>query len=445
MVKAVGFMESLASASIGHSRRDSRLESPFSPALDAHLVGLIFKLQKLYDNGKRDFVIVTHRDPDPDAIAGCLGMERLARGVLPHDITVTWMHDGDLCPLVRKTCRHRSESIVKLPLLLESPGGAERTAVILVDQPHLDSAAVLPAVMRRQKPLSQVTPDITLDHHGEDRFEDGVVVAGSVGSTAVLVHRLLELAQSHSRFCSVRHSAEDDAELALFINLGARTDAGVNVVGELPDTASTYLQWANQETHAAVDPAVAAQFDLLGEHHGFLVAAARRNAEVYHGVMIGGQPAHLVLTFAGVADTSHCIGACASKVMDFERNAETGGLPVAVVVCGIVRSEEDLSHKLHAGDLVHISIRTDEPVSAEFIAHILSAGGGGRLGAASAQIHIPRSYNAEREELFLRDCIKLMAVKLTWNEKFSWTLDCDETAAPLAQLKEVSKEDPRVI
>lgn len=438
-------MESLASASIGQTRRDPRLEPPFSPALDAHLVGLILKLQKLYDSGKRDFVIVTHRDPDPDAIAGCLGMERLARGVLPHDITVQWMHDGALCPLVRKTCRHGSESIAKLPLILQTPEGAERTAVILVDQPHLDSAAVLPAVMRGQRILGQFTPDITLDHHGEDRFDDGVVVAGSVGSTAVLVQRLLELAKSHSRFCYAQHSAEDDAELALYINLGARTDAGVDVVGELPDSASTFLQWANQETRPFVNPAIAAQFDLLGEHHGFLVASARRNAEVYHGVVIGDHPTHLVLTFAGVADTSHCIGACASKVMDFERNVDTGGLPVAVVVCGIVRAEDDLSHKLHAGDLVHISIRTDEPVSAELIAHILSVGGGGRPGAASAQIRIPRSYDAEREELFLRDCLKLMAVKLTWNEKFSWTLDCDDSAAPLEQLKEVFREDPRVL
>jgi nanoRNase/pAp phosphatase (c-di-AMP/oligoRNAs hydrolase) len=445
MVKAVGFMESLASASIGHVRRDSRHETPFSPTLDANLVGLILKLQKLYDSGKRDFVIVTHRDPDPDAIAGCLGMERLIRGILPPDITVQWMHDGALCPLVRKTCRHVSESIAKLPLLLETPEGVERTAVILVDQPLLDLPSVLPPVMQRQKILSQYKPDITLDHHGEDRFDDGVVVAVSAGSTAVLVQRLLELAKSHSRFCHARTSAEDDAELALFINIGARTDAGVAVVGTLPENASKYLTWVDQETQALVDPAVAARFDLLDEHHAFLVAAARRNAQVYHGVYIGEHPVHLVLTFAGVADTSHCIGACATKVMDSERNSETGGLPVAVVVCGIVREQEDLSHRLHAGDLVHISIRTDEPVSAALIAHILSVGGGGRPGAASAQIRIPRWYDAEREELFLRDCLALMAVKLTWNEKFTWTLDWDDASAPLALLKEVAKEDPRVI
>lgn len=438
-------MESLASASIGNSRRDSRPESPFSSDLDTHLAGLILKLQKLYDGGKRDFVIVTHRDPDPDAIAGCLGMERLVRGILPQDVTVQWMHDGSLCPLVRKTCRHSSESIAKLPLLLEAPGGVDRTAVILVDQPQFDSAAVLPPVMRRHSLLCQLKPDVTLDHHGEDRFDDGVVVAGSVGSTAVLVQRLLDLAKSHCRFCHSPHSAEDDAELALYINLGARTDAGVAVVGELPDTASNYLRWVNQETQSLVNPAVASQFDLLGEHHAFLVAAARRNAEVYHGVFIAEHPVHLVLTFAGVADTTHCIGACASKMMEYERAFDTGGLPIAVVVCGIVRENEDLSHRLHAGDLVHISIRTDEPVSAALIAHVLSVGGGGRPGAASAQIRIPRWYDAEYEDLFLRDCIKLLAVKLTWNEKFTWTLDWEDSSAPLVELKEVATEDPRVI
>lgn len=84
-----------ASAQFQQSARGpSTAESPFSPQLDADLVSIIRKVEQLYAEGKRTFVIVAHRDPDADAMAGCLGMDRLIRGLLPEDISIRWMYCG---------------------------------------------------------------------------------------------------------------------------------------------------------------------------------------------------------------------------------------------------------------------------------------------------------------------------------------------------------------
>jgi hypothetical protein len=240
-----------ASAQFQQSARGpSTAESPFSPQLDADLVSIIRKVEQLYAEGKRTFVIVAHRDPDADAMAGCLGMDRLIRGLLPEDISIRWMHDGCLSDCLRQVCVAPTEPVSALPGVFEAaPPGS--VAVIVVDQTGLHSSAVLPSSVESNLRLKTREADIVLDHHGGARHEPGFISAPEAGCTAALVYRLLELAKNHERFRNVQHSPEDEARFALLVNMGARTDASQNVIGPLSEAVSSHVRWAVNITGGA--------------------------------------------------------------------------------------------------------------------------------------------------------------------------------------------------
>lgn len=419
-------MDVCASTATPTQQRVSTPESPFSPALDSELVSMILRLQELHSEGKRTFVIVTHRDPDSDAIAGCLGMDRLIRGILPADVSIIWMHDGSLCPSLQKVCGRVSESIRTLPSLLEAaPHGS--VAILVVDQPGLHTCAVLPTDMRFDSWVGSREADIVLDHHGDPRHEPGVISAPESGCTAALVYRLLELALNHERYRNTQFSKAEDEQLALLVNVGARTDAGQSLTAPLSEGASPFVQWAVGKTEGKFDKNVAATFDVLATQHGGLVEAASSDAHVYHGVMINGVLTHLVVSYAGVVESAHCIGACASKMLQIEherRHVTQSQLPLAVVVCGLIRPDEhEESEVVRAGERVQVSIRTEPPVDAEFIAQTISAAGGGRVGAAAVQLSVPKKYDQVEDDLYVSRLLALLEVKLTWPEKFSWDLD----------------------
>lgn len=406
--------------------RHSTLGSPFSQSIDAELAAVLGKLVRLYEEGRRTFVIVTHRDPDADAIAGCLGMDRLIRGLLPSDVTIRWMHDGELCSSLRGVVARKTESITGLPGVFEgAPEGS--VAVVVVDQPGLHSCAVLPRSMRLDPVLGNREADIIVDHHGDSLLHDGAVCVPESGSTAALVYRLLQLAHNHERYQRASFSDQENARFALLLNVGARTDAGQNVVGPLAKDVSPYVSWVVRETEGNFSTADAKAFDVLAASHGALLETAKREALVFDGVDIDGVLTQLVLAYAGVADSAHCIGACASKLFDHERAKTKGAashLPLAVVVCGIIRPEDQQGAEVvHAGERVQISIRTDLMVDAEFIAERISAAGGGRAGAAAAQISVPKKYDSLSDSFYVAKLLELLEVKLTWPEQYSWNLD----------------------
>ena len=420
------FMDISTSSAITNQERVSTPASPFSPELDTELVSVILRIQELYSDGKRTFVIVTHRDPDSDAIAGCLGMDRLIRGILPGDVSITWMHDGHLCPSLQKVCGRVPESIRNLPGLLEADLN-DSVAILVVDQPGLHTCAVLPNEMRFDRWVGNRDADIVLDHHGDSRHDPGILSAPESGCTAALVYRLLELAQNHERFRNTAFSKIEDEQLALLVNVGARTDAGQSVIAPLSETASPFIRWAVDKTEGRFDKNIAATFDVLGAHHSGLVEAASADAHIYHGVLIGGVLTHLAVSYAGVADNAHCIGACATRMLNLEREKQrlnSSHYPVAVVVCGLIRLDEKTSDEVvRAGERVQISIRTEPPVDAELIAQSISAAGGGRIGAAAVQLAVPENYDHVKDELYVSRLLALLEVKLTWPEKFSWNLD----------------------
>jgi nanoRNase/pAp phosphatase (c-di-AMP/oligoRNAs hydrolase) len=422
-------MDVQTSACNGKLRRGGQPQphgSPFSQCLDAELVGIISKVECLYREGRRTFVIVTHRDPDADAIAGCMGMARLIKGVLPGDVCVRWMHDGDLCSSLRAVCGCATEPISKLPSVFE--GAPDNTvSIIVVDQPGLHSCAVLPDTMRLEPTIGNREADIVLDHHGDPRHYDGAVCEPLCGCTAALVYRLLQLAQNHERYRQTRFPKDEDERFALLVNVGARTDAGQSVVGPLSESVSPYVSWAVASTEGAFPRENAQAFDVLASRHASLVETARREALVYEGIMIGGVCADLCLAYAGTAESAHCIGACASKVFELERakrGRDSKALPLAVVVCGIIRSEiPGEPEMVRAGERVQVSIRTEPSLDAEYIAHAISSSGGGRTGAAAVQLAVPKKYESVSDAFYVSRLLELLEVKLTWPEQFSWNLD----------------------
>jgi hypothetical protein len=182
-----------------------------------------------------------------------------------------------------------------------------------------------------------------------------------------------------------------------------------------------------ESTKSAFREADARAFDVLASGHAHLVKRAHRGALVYDGIEIQGVSARLVLSYAGSAESAHCIGACASKLFDLEcakQRPDEKGLPIAVVVCGIIRTEShDGSKVVRAGERVQVSIRTQPPVDAEHIAHVISEAGGGRTGAAAAQIAVPARYDKFSDAFYVERLLELLEVKLTWPEQFSWNLD----------------------
>ena len=266
-------MEALSSTSAEQkavSRGPSTTCGPFSPQLDADLASIIVKVEGLYGEGKRTFVIVPHRDPDADAMAGCMGMDRLIRGLLPGDVSIRWMHDGTLCEYLRQVCGSITEPLTNLPKVLEAaPHGS--VAVVVVDQTGLHSSAVLPASLQSDIHLKARQADVVLDHHGEPRHEPGLISAPEAGCTAALVYRLLELAKNHDRFRNVTWSPEDDARFALLVNMGARTDSSQKVSGPLSDGVSPHVRWAVEATDGLFEVSASEPFDVLaGQHEGLV-------------------------------------------------------------------------------------------------------------------------------------------------------------------------------
>jgi nanoRNase/pAp phosphatase (c-di-AMP/oligoRNAs hydrolase) len=168
--------------------------SPFRCDTDSHLVDQLVRIKELYDEGKRSFVIATHRDPDSDAIAACLGMDYLIRALIPGSVSIRWMHDGTLCAYLKEVSGKTTEPIANLEALIED----QSVAIVVVDQPDLNLCTMLPRALREDSRFRNRSADIVLDHHGEARYDQGRVSFPDAGSTAALVCRLLDLAHFYS-------------------------------------------------------------------------------------------------------------------------------------------------------------------------------------------------------------------------------------------------------
>lgn len=394
-----------------------RPTSPFRRETDLHLRNFTSHLTELYNQGKRSFVIVTHRDPDADSMAGCLGLDILIRSTLADKVQVRWMHDGALSDPLRDACGRGTESIANLECLLEDPS----VAIFVVDQPELNRCTVLPEVMRGNPVLATRKADGVLDHHCQEAFEPGVVVFPLAGSTASLVWRALELRGEDSLF-PVSHTFRDDMwRLAFLANMGARTDAGMPVLGELSHCASPYVKWVVGETQWAVAPAQADRFDILKSQGGKPLSIAHATRQTFEGANFEGVEARVILAHAGVVDSKHCIGACASAL--FQEESADLQRPVVVVVFGIIDPGCNGCVPEHAArETIQSSIRTSQGISAEKIAQKLAHDGGGGPAAAAFQMHRPQVLAAVRDDQFLKYCLDFAGFILRSKQPFSLKL-----------------------
>jgi nanoRNase/pAp phosphatase (c-di-AMP/oligoRNAs hydrolase) len=396
--------------------------SPFGCDADAHLLDQLILLKQLFDRGKHTFVLVTHRDPDADAIAACMGVDRLLRATLPSTVTIRWMHDGCLPSSLREVSGQSTESISNLEQVIEDPS----VAIVVVDQPALNLCTILPRSFREDPRFESRKPDLVLDHHGEQKYGDGRVCCPDAGSTSALICRLLDLAHYYNLTSSSLVVDGSDSRLALLLNMGARTDAGISVNGDVPQNASIFTRWVVEQTQAKVNPKDAALFDVLKGQDGRLLATAREHQQVHNDVVFEGIRAKIVISHAGMAHSPHCIGACASELFKEALSRKESVAPLVVVLFGIIRPNGGVeSHSLHTGETIHVSIRSEEGISAEKIAQRLSSEGGGRPCAAGFQLHVPGSFDNVDDREFLNHCLNLARIKLTWQDQFSWKLDTE--------------------
>ena len=394
-----------------------RPTSPFRCETDTHLRNFTAHLSELYAQGKRSFIIATHRDPDADSIAGCLGLDILIRSTLAAKVQIRWMHDGVLSESLREACGRGTESIKDLERSLDDPS----VAIFVVDQPELNRCTVLSEAMRANPAFATRKADGILDHHCQEAYGPGVVVYPPAASTASLVWRALELRSEESQFPLSLTFREDMRRLAFLANMGARTDAGVPVFGELSCAASPYLKWVVGETQWAVASTEADRFDILKSQGGKPLSIAHATRQAFEGVILEGIKARVVLAHAGVVDSKHCIGACASALFQEESAGSQG--PVVVVVFGIIDPGCNGSVPEHAErETIQSSIRTSQGISAEKIAQKLAHDGGGGPAAAAFQMYRPEVFASVRDDQFLSYCLDFAGFLLRSKHQFALKL-----------------------
>ena len=355
-------MEPIISSDRSQCREGFAPRSPFGREADAQLLEQLILLKQLFDQGKHTFVLVTHRDPDADAIAACMGVDRLIKATLPNFVRVRWMHDGCLHSSLRDISGYGTEPIRNLEEVIDDPS----VALIVLDQPDLNLCTVLPDVLRKDPRFQSREPDLVFDHHGEPHYGSGRVCCPDAGSTSALICRLLDLGYHYNITSTSLVVDGVDRRLALLLNVGARIDAGISVSGQIPANASVFTRWVVDQTQAKVDPKDAALFDVLTGHNKKLLATAQRNQHVHSGVIFEGTHAHLVLSHVGSANSSHCVGACASELFNRALSQKKDSSPLVVVLFGIIRpSEIGEASALHSGGTVHVSIRVEQGSSAE--------------------------------------------------------------------------------
>lgn len=219
-------------------------------------------IRRLLHDRKR-VLILTHNDPDPDALASAYGMGRLLRHFRPRGQQIRLAFGGLLA-------RAENREMVRALRLrfhrVESLELNNFDAIVLVDtQPGAGNHA-LP---------EERLPDIVIDHHprlkltGEVSWAD---VRPSYGATSTIVAEYLTVA-----------GVPWDTQLATALFYGIRTDTLGLARGATEHDAHMYLT-----LHAHVDQAVLARIERapLPRRYFSALADALDRAMVYRNVVI---------------------------------------------------------------------------------------------------------------------------------------------------------------
>jgi hypothetical protein len=370
-------------------------EDPLPERINLSLYGLLLSIELLHrEQHKTNFAIITHRDPDADAIGSMLGMRALLTGMLP-DRVVSLFHDvsATSSPHTKKLAQFGAARLEKLATILSDPEQAREWAVILVDQPSVYS----PQVSSSMNALPHEA-DIILDHHGHAYSRDGVVIEPRAGSSSALMLRALQIATQSEM---ISDSWTHDSRLLSFLVSGAEIDAGISQNAEIRSLNATsfpIVDWvrscASAQEHKVELERLRQRLDLSKYSQELLDHAQHHKMEL--GSCKLSLPGHdksvnCEISYAGAASDRTLLADCADRLSKQVFSATS--TPTILLVFGVIRREgESQRGSLRDGENIQAVIRAnsvDIPVDA--IAKLLSSTGGGRPGAGAAPLAVPHA------------------------------------------------------
>lgn len=415
----------VTNASIRVAPQSSSATCPLSSEIDPALLQIIQRIEDLYRAGKREFAILTHQEPDPDAAAAARGMRYLLALLLPSDVSVRTFVAGNIPEELSRNGRFLPEPLNDLRQLFATTESARRTAIVLVDQPTLSCERVLPCGFRNvgDLPIPREA-DVVVDHHASlERSAPGFLRYGGAGSTSALMLRALQIATelrtSRCEECSWYH----DRDLALLMNVGAWTDAGVPLsrwdqIQALPPS----VQWVHEETKGRFDSVQIKDFD-LSECFGSLRTSVNQTKTVCESVLLDGKTCTVIVGFAGIVRDSNRLGAFTSQYLTELKDEGVPTTSLGLAIFAVLRDPSfcgDNSEQVLATERVKLCVRTTGGVCADRLAKIISEDSGGRETGAAAILSIPIGLHAQHKDTFAGCCLRYLQAKLEGKPAQGW-------------------------
>lgn len=397
-------------------------EDPLPQRINLSLYGLLLTIELLNrEDHKTKYAIVTHRDPDADAIGSMLGMRALLTEMLP-GCSINLFHEisSTASPHTRKLAQFGAEPLEKLSLMLNEPIQAKEWAVVLVDQPSVFSSQV----SFNSRSFNREA-DVILDHHGQACARDGVVIEPRAGSASALMLRTLQIA-TQSEMISDRWT--HDSKLLSFLVSGAEIDAGISQSLELrPPTPSAFpiVDWvrtcASAKEHQVELERLRQRLDLSKYSQELLdIAQAQRQDLGKCELALSDHAGSVVceIAYAGTASDRTLLADCGDRLSKqvFSASPE----PTITLLFGVIRQEgESPRGSLRDGECLHVVIRANSPdIPVDAIAKLLSTSGGGRPGAGAAPLVVPNLLKGTiSPRVFLSEAAAMVRNRLAGREK----------------------------
>ena len=352
-------------------------------------------------------------------------MKHLLELVLPSNIQVRCMSIGHVGQEYSRNGRFTPEAIDKILPLYGSAGSARQSAIVLVDQPTIRCERVLPSkILCSNKVFLPQEADVILDHHtGAYTRSPGVVSIEKAGSTSSLILRALQLATEQRGLKAEECAWYKDANLALFMNAGAWTDACIPLSGwgnprDLPEI----VKWVHEQTKDRFDGSQVKDFDLSPCFDRFR-KHANETRTVCGPVVIDGKPCNVVMAFVGLIPDPNQLGAFASEYIREQVELLPQDVPVALAVFGVVRNSDGDLDRVLFNEHVRVSIRRHGDVCSDRIGRLISEDSGGRDAGAVADLSVPLGLHAQGKDTFVGSCLRYLEAKLKGDASLDWKKD----------------------
>jgi len=400
-------------------------EDPLPQRINLSLYGLLLSIELLHrEQHKTNFAIITHRDPDADAIGSMLGMRTLLTGMLP-ECSVGLFHDvsATSSPHTKKLAQFGAERLEKLAAILSDQDRAREWAVVLVDQPSVYS----PQVSSARNALPREA-DIILDHHGQSYSRDGIVIEPRAGSASALMLRALQIATQSEM---ISDSWTHDSRLLSFLVGGAEIDAGISQNEEIRSlNAASFpiVDWvrscASAEEHKVELERLRQRLDLSKYSQELLDYAQGHKVDLGSCKLVlpgYDKSVNCEIAYAGVASDRTLLADCADRLG--KQAFSVVSAPTILLVFGLIRKDSESERgSLRDGENIQAVIRAnavDIPVDA--IAKLLSPSGGGRPGAGAAPLAVPNTLKGTiSPRAFLSEATRMVRQRLA-NAGDRWT------------------------